>query len=126
MSRRPELPLIRATALVAALCVLALTVFAASPGLHAGLHGHDDAVAGASHGHAHTHDHGHDHGAPVGHAGHECAVTLFASGVTALLVFCLLMLVRPLVAGVIWRASDRIIPSLPRYRLVPSHAPPTV
>jgi hypothetical protein len=127
MSRRPEHPLNRATALVAALCVLALTVFAASPGLHAGLHGHDAAAAGVAAGHDHDH-HGpdHDHGTPVEQAHHECAVTLFASGVLALLVFCLLMLVRPRVAGVILRAADEIIPSLPRYRLVPSHAPPAV
>jgi hypothetical protein len=126
MSRLPEHPLNRATALVAVLCVLALTVFAASPGLHAGLHGHEDAAGMAP---GHSHDQGqpdHDHGVPVEQAGHECAVTLFASGVTALLVFCLVMLGRPLVAGVVWRAGDEIIPSRPRYRFVPSHAPPAL
>jgi hypothetical protein len=122
MTLRPGHPLIRPTALVAVLCVLALTVFSASPGLHAGLHGHDEAAVDFAHGD--THEHGHEHGVPVDQAEHECAVTLFASGVTALLVFCLLMLVRPLAAGVSWRVVDEIIASLPRYRLVPSHAPP--
>lgn len=113
MSRRPEQPPFRATALLAALGVLLLAMFAVSPTLHAGLHevGH---AAGVQ-----------DHGAPVGDAEHSCAVTLFAQGVMALLVFCLLMLGRPLAAGVVARAVDEIIPSLPRYRFVPSHAPPS-
>lgn len=111
MSRRPEHPLTRATALVAALCVLMLAVFAASPTLHAGLHEHDATAA-------------HDHAAPVGEAGHSCAVTLFAQGALALLVFCLLILARPAVAGLILRATDELVVAQPRYRLVPSHAPP--
>ena len=111
MSRRPEHPLIRATALLAALGVLLLAVFAASPTLHAGLHEHDAAAA-------------HDHAAPVGDAAHTCAVTLFAQGATALLVFCLLLLARPTVAGLSLRATDEIAVAHPRYRLVPSHAPP--
>lgn len=110
MSRNSEHPLFRATALVAALCVFALTIFAASPNLHVGLHAHDDATAAQT--------------APVGEAGHVCAVTLFAHGVTALLVFCLLMLGRLLAAGIILRAGDEIAAAQPRYRLVPSHAPP--
>ncbi len=107
MSRRSEHPLFRATALVAALCVLALAVFAASPELHARLHGPTA-----------------DQTAPVGDADHECAVTIFASGATALLVFCLLMLVRPLARGIALRVVDEIAVAQPRYRLVPSHAPP--
>lgn len=114
MSRRSEHPLNRATALVAALCVLMLAVFAASPTLHAGLH---------EHGHDHA-AHGHDHGAPVGDAEHTCVVTLFAQGALALLVFCLLVLLRPTVAGLTLRATDEIVVAQPRYRLVPSHAPP--
>lgn len=109
MSRRSEHPLTRATALVAALCVLLLAVFAASPTLHAGLH-----------------EHGHDHGVPVGDAEHSCAVTLFAQGAMALLVFCLLILARPAVAGLTLRATDEVAVAQPRYRLVPSHAPPAV
>jgi len=116
MPHRSEHSLFRVTAWVAALCVLALTVFAANPGLHAGLHGGDVASASSNH--------SHDHGAPVGTADHECAVTLFANGVVALLVFCLLMLVRPLAAGVVLRATDELAVARPRYWLVPSHAPP--
>lgn len=111
MSRRSEHPLSRATALVAALCVLMLTVFAASPTLHAGLHDHEEGVT-------------HHHSAPVGDVEHACAVTLFAHGATALLVFCLLVLARPSVAGLILRATDTIAVAHPRYWLVPSHAPP--
>jgi hypothetical protein len=110
MSRRSENPLFRATALVAALCVLMLAVFAASPALHAELH------AGAPDG-AH-------HAVPVGETGHVCAVTLFAQGVPVLLVFCLLMLARPRVAAVTLRADDELVASRPRYGHVPSHAPP--
>ncbi len=118
MSRRPEHPLIRATALVAALALLLLVVFAASPDLHAGLHA---AVPG---GQAECGHHGPD--APVGDADHACAVTLFAHGALALLVFCLLFLARPVVAGLTLRATDETVVAPPRYRHVPSHAPPTV
>ena len=110
MSRRAEHPLFRATALVAAVCVLLLTVFAASPALHAGLHGKP---AGAV-----------QPDAPVGDVDHTCAVTLFAGGAEALLVFCLLVLARPAVAGLALRARDEVARVQPRYRLVPSHAPP--
>ncbi len=111
MTRCSEHPLLRVTALVAALCVFALAVFAASPNLHAGLHAHDDATAAQT--------------APVGDADHVCAVTLFASGVTALLVFCLSMLGRLLATGITLRLADEIAVAQPRYRLVPSHAPPS-
>ena len=107
MSRCSEHPLFRATAVVAALCVFALAVFAASPELHARLH---TAVA--------------DQAAPVGGADHECPVTIFANGATALLVFCLLMLVRPLARGIVARATDEIAAARPRYWLVLAHAPP--
>jgi hypothetical protein len=109
MSRRPEHPLFRATALVATLCVFLLGMFAASPRLHAGLHDHD----------ADPH-----HAVPVAEADHVCAVTLFAGGVTALLIFCLLLLGLLLAAGIVLRAADEIAAAQPRYRLVPSHAPP--
>ncbi len=117
MLHRPEHPLIRATALVAALGVLLLAVFAASPELHAGLHD----AASATHAGC---PHGHDSGAPVGDADHACAVTLFAHGAMTLLFFCLLFLARPTVAGLTLRATDEIVVAQPRYRLVPSHAPP--
>jgi len=109
MSRPSEHPLFRVTALVATLCVLALTIFAASPELHARLH----TPAAAT-----------DHAVPSDDAGHTCAVTLFAQGMMGLLVFCLLMLVRPLAASGILRAADEIAVARPRYWLVPSLAPP--
>jgi len=109
MSRRAEHPLFRLTAWVAVLCVFALTVFAASPELHARLHAGE--VAGQT--------------VPVGDADHVCAVTLFASGVTTLLVFCLLLLGALLAAGMVLRAADEIVAAQPLYRLVPSHAPPS-
>ncbi|AOS43836.1 hypothetical protein Verru16b_00894 [Lacunisphaera limnophila] len=116
MSRPAEHPLTRATALVAALCVLVLAVLAASPGLHAGLHAAPDAgQAGCAHP-------GPD--APVGDADHACAVTLFAQGAMTLLVLFLLILARPTVAGLTLRATDEVVALSPRYRLVPSHAPP--
>ncbi len=117
MSRRSEHPLTRATALVAALCVLLLAVFAASPELHAGLHGAPDPA------HADC-SHGPDGGTPVGDADHACAVTLFAQGAMTLLFFCLIFLARPTVAGLTLRATDEIPVAQPRYRLVPAHAPP--
>jgi len=112
----------RATALFAVALVLALTVLAASPSLHAWLHGHSESAAPAEH----EHEHEHEHGAPVGSDDHVCAVTLFAHGVEALLVFFLLVLVRPLVRSTVWRARDWLVAAYPRYWLVPSHAPPLV
>lgn len=94
---------------MAVLCVLVLGILAVSPDWHAGLHER----------HAVAHQ-----AAPVGSGDHVCAVTLFASGVTALLVFCLLALGLLPAAGFAWRAMDFIAAAQPRYRLVPSHAPP--
>jgi hypothetical protein len=108
MSSRTEHPLPRFTALLAVLCVLALAVFAASPELHAGLH----AATGT------------EQSAPVGDADHLCAVTLFASGLTALLVFGLLLLGHLVARGILVHAADEFAAAHPRYRLVPAHAPP--
>ncbi len=116
MSRRPESLLNRATALLAAGCVLVLTVLAVSPDLHAGLHAAAEA--------AHTDCSHHETDVPVGDAGHSCVVTLFSHGAMALLVFCLLLLARPTVAGLTLRATDESLVAPPRYRHVPSHAPP--
>ncbi len=116
MSRHPESLLNRATALLAAVCVLVLTVLAVSPELHAGLHAEADA--------AHADCAHHDADVPVGEAGHTCVVTLFSHGAMALLVFCLMLLARPAVAGLTLRATEDIVAAQPRYRLVPSHAPP--
>ena len=107
MSSRAEHPLFRFTALLAVLCVLALTVFAASPELHASLHGSPS-----------------NHSVPVGDVDHTCAVTLFANGLLTLALFCLLLLIAPLVRGIVVHAVDEIAAAYPRYRLVPAHAPP--
>ena len=108
MSSRAEHPIIRFTAFLAVLCVLALTVFVASPELHSSLHGSATA----------------DHSVPIGDADHLCAVTLFANGLLALALFCLLLLIAPLVRGIVVHAVDEIAAAYPRYRLVPAHAPP--
>ncbi len=108
MSSRADHPFHRFTALLAVLCVLALAVFAASPELHAGLH----AATGT------------EQSAPVGDADHLCVVTLFASGLEALLVFCLLLLGLFAARGIVVHAADEIAAAHPRYRLVPAHAPP--
>jgi hypothetical protein len=107
---RPEHPLLRAIALMAASCVLLLAVFAASPTLHAGLHAKPAGVEKA--------------GVPAAEADHTCAVTLFAQGVVPLLVFCLLVLARPAIAGLKLYVGDDLVVGQPHYRLVPSHAPP--
>ncbi len=106
MARRAEHPLLRFTALLAVLCVLALAVFAASPEMHARLHGATEQAA------------------PAGDADHTCAVTLFASGLTILLVFCLLALGAIAVRGIVIHAADEIAAATPHYRLLPAQAPP--
>jgi len=107
MSDRATLPLFRFTALLAVLCVLALGIFAASPELHGRVH-HTDA----------------SHAVPVGDADHVCAVTLFANGLVALALFCLLLLLAPLARDGVVRAVDEIAAAQPRYRLLPAQAPP--
>ncbi|MEJ1973667.1 MAG: hypothetical protein WDM96_14755 [Lacunisphaera sp.] len=110
MSHRAEHPLFRFTALLAVLCVLVLTVLAASPELHARLH-----AAGLEQA---------DQSAPVGDADHVCAVTLFANGLLALALFCLMLLIAPLVRRSLVRAGDEIAAARPHYRLLPAQAPP--
>jgi hypothetical protein len=107
MSDRSTRPFFRFTALLAVLCVLALGIFAASPELHAKLH-HTDA----------------SHAVPVADADHVCAVTLFANGLLALALFCLLLLLAPLARDGVVRAVDKIAAAEPRYRLLPAQAPP--
>jgi hypothetical protein len=107
MSDRSTRPFFRFTALLAVLCVLALGIFAASPELHAKLH-HTDA----------------SHAVPVADADHVCAVTLFANGLLALALFCLLLLLAPLARDGVVRAVDEIAAAEPRYRLLPAQAPP--
>jgi len=110
MSRWVEHPLFRSTALVAVLGVFALALLAASPEWHHRLHAGEPAGQTT----------------PVGDADHVCAVTLFAAGLTGLLVFCLLIVGRRLAAGTPVRPGELIAVAPPRYQLVPSHAPPAV
>ena len=110
MSPRAAHPLFRLAAFLAVLCVLALTVLAASPELHARLH-----AAGMEQA---------DQSVPVGDADHLCAVTLFANGLLALAFFCLMLLIAPLVRSSLVRAVDEIAAAQPYYRLLPAQAPP--
>lgn len=97
--------------------VFVLTLAAVSPTVHGWLHGHaDEEWSGCAH--------EHESDPRSDEADHECAVTLFGHGVEALVGFCLLMLARPLVRSIAWRAGDAIFAARPRYWLVPSHAPP--
>lgn len=110
VSDRSTRPHFRFTALLGVLCVLALGIFAGSPDLHAWAH-HTDAS------HA-------NHAVPVNDAEHVCAVTLFANGLLALALFCLLLLLAPLARDGVVRAFDEIAAAEPRYRLLPAQAPP--
>jgi len=101
------------TAVFGVALILLLSVLAASPEWHAWVHGPQEAAEAASPGHA-----------PVGDADHDCAVTLFASGVGLLLAFFLLLLARVLIRHQALLSSNWLIVSRPRYWLVPSHAPP--
>ena len=94
MSDHSTLPRFRFTAFLAVLCVLALGIYAASPDLHAWVHQADASHVG--------------HALPVNDADHVCAVTLFANGLLALALFCLLLLLAPLVRDAVVRARDEI------------------
>ena len=105
----------RLTAIVAMALVVLLNVLAASPELHAWVHGKAPSSEHASPSHA-----------PVGDPNHECVVTIFAQGTTALLFLCLLLLLPPVASGLVARADDWLVVAHPRYWHVPSHAPPSV
>jgi hypothetical protein len=111
MPDRPVRPFHRFTAFLAVLCVLALGILAASPDLHAWVH-HADATQATN------------HAVPVADADHVCAVTLFANGLLALALFCLLLLLAPLARDGVVRAVDEIAAAEPRYRLLPAQGPP--
>ena len=103
----------RLAAVLSVAMVLLLTVLAASPELHAWVHGPEEMVQHNGSGHE-----------PVGDADHECAVTLFASGISLLLAFFLVLLARVLIRNQALLSGDWLIVSRPHYWLVPSHAPP--
>jgi len=89
---RPVAPWLRVLAVVCAGLVFTLSSAAWSPALHAWLHGHIE-----THGHDHVHAHAacsHAHVPETNtcedadpNAAHECAVTLFAHGVTTAAAF---------------------------------------
>ena len=110
MSDSPR-PSQRFTAFLAVLCVLALGILAASPDLHAWVHHADGSQTT-------------NHAVPVSDADHVCAVTLFANGLLALALFCLLLLLAPLARDGVVRAVDAIAAAEPRYRLLPAQGPP--
>ena len=105
----------RLTAVLGIALVLLLNVLAASPGLHARLHGQAPTSEPTAHDQA-----------PVGDPDHECAVTVFAHGVPALVFFGLRLLARLLARSPAWLANDCLVAARPRYWLVPSHAPPLI
>jgi len=112
MSTRTSL-LSRLTACLAAVLVLALSVFAASPELHGYLHDH----APASHagGAPQNGDSDHDDG---------CVVTLFAQGLLALSgLLCLAFAGRMLPVSA-YAAVGRVRPPLPAFLHLPPQAPP--
>jgi len=109
---RPTL-LARVTALAAILMVLALSVLASSPELHAKVHAHEAAAA------------------PTGHAGGAdqdedggCVVTLFAQGILALLAFLCLASAGQRVRAAGFAPRRRVLPEGPAYLFLPTQAPP--
>lgn len=104
---------------VGAALVLFLTVAAASPAVHAWLHEQPGDEP-----HACAHDHGDEAPADVHDTG--CAVTLFSHGTLPLVVWLLPVVAQPTLAGVPGGWSESFRAARPRYRHVPSHAPPVV
>jgi hypothetical protein len=110
--------LARATASLAIVLVLALTVLASSPELHERLHGHQ-AAAGAAH-----HDGGVASGAKTDESDDGCIVTLFAQGVVlALAILALAFTGQTLRLGD-FSLYDRVIPEAPPFLHLPTQAPP--
>jgi hypothetical protein len=109
----------RFSAGLGAALVLLLTVAAASPAVHAWLHGHAEDEP-----HACAHQHEHDTPRQAEEAG--CAVTLFSHGTLPLLVWQLPVLEQRLRTEHAGRLSESMAVAQPRYWLVPSHAPPVV
>lgn len=103
----------RLTAVLGVALVLLLNVLAVSPQLHAWIHSENNP----------------GHLAPSLPATDDdslCPVTLFANGVDFLLMYCLLVLARPLVRSIKATAGDWSITTHLRYWHAPSHAPPVV
>ena len=132
LCRQPTL-LHRLTAVLGVVLVVLLDLLVASPGLHDRVHHHDGSAigcqtdgatqAGAT---APAAGEPHRESAPVGAPDHQCAVTLFATGVEALLLVCLLSLLLPPVCCAVLRPSDRHVVARPHYWHVPAIGPPVV
>jgi len=109
----------RATASLAIMLVLALSVFAASPELHERLHGHGPVAVSGLHQDAgpagHTQDAQDDDG---------CVVTLFAQGVVLALAVVALAFTGQTLRPDDFELLDRVIPDAPRYLHLPPQAPP--
>ena len=128
--RQPSL-LHRLTAVLGVVLVVLLDLLVASPGLHAWAHHHDGSAIGcqadgATQAGATAPAAGDQHRepGPVGAVDHQCAVTLFAAGVEALVFVCLLLLFLPPVCCAVlradgWRGAER-----PHYWHVPAIGPP--
>ena len=124
----PTLPLLtRLTALASAVLVALLTIFAASPQLHALLHGpaHRDAHASAA-----PCPHGHHHSTPAPEPAPDddlCVVTQFSHGSSELAVAPALLPAQPLaLLGDTLPLSVFCAPSAPAFLLPPGCGPPLV
>jgi hypothetical protein len=104
-----------ATASLAVVLVLVLTVLAASPDLHERLHGHATAA---------QHD-----GGPAGRQqfpdnDEGCVVTLYAQGIVLALAIVALALMGRVLRPAGYARFERVIPEAPRYLRLPTQAPP--
>jgi len=118
MQARPS-PLMRATATLGVILVLALSVMASSPELHERLHGHEAAAGGAAH---HS---GASHGLPPVSDGDDgCVVSLYAQGIVLCLVFAALAFTGQTVRRSGFTLVERIEPEAPGYLHLPPQAPP--
>jgi hypothetical protein len=115
---RPSL-ISRTTAFLAIILVLALSVLAASPELHARLHGHGLGAIGAAH-----NNRGLASQAPDTEDDDGCVVALFAQGVVLALAVAALPFTGQILRLSDFELLDRINPEAPRYLLLPTQAPP--
>jgi hypothetical protein len=127
---RPVAPWLRVLAVMCAALVFTLSSAAWSPALHAWLHGEntDDAHTHAACAHAHSDADAHssstgDH-ASAPHATHDCAITLFANGVTLASAFLSLLDHHALAPTTTLLAPDRVTPPSPGHLRPPPQAPP--
>jgi hypothetical protein len=114
------------------LAVAALAIFAASPDLHAWLHGHAEHAGNAHAAHGTTCPHGHPTPAstPVAPADHNdalCIITQFAHGASELVGAPALLPAPPLArTGDTLPLSVFCAPGAPAYLLPPGCGPPLV